>query len=165
VGILRKLNHYATNLLQWTVVVMVIVMTLTLGAQVLLRYVFNITLPWTEELSLGLFTWTTLLTAALGVREGFHVRMSLLIETLPPGVRRQAERIIHLATCALGLFLTYAAWHYVADTRGSTSAAIGYPIEWLYFSGVVCGVLITLFALEAAWLAQIPSDEMPSECH
>jgi hypothetical protein len=30
---------------------------------------------------------------------------------------------------------------------------------------VVCGVLITLFALEAAWLAQIPSDEMPSECH
>ena len=97
--------------------------------------------------------------AALGVREGFHVRMSLLIQRLPSGARRWAEQGIHFATTAVGGFLAWSGWRYFADTRGTTSAAIGYPIELLYASALVCGVLIALFALEALIEGRIPADE------
>ena len=156
---LVRINNIAAAAVKALVVVMVLVMLGVLSAQVLLRYAFNISLIWSEELSLGLFTWTVLLMAALGVREDFHVRMSLLIQRLPPGPRLWAEQAIHLATAAVGGFLAWSGWRYFADTHGTTSAAIGYPIEMLHASGLACGVLIALFALEALIEGRIPADE------
>ena len=156
---LVRINNIAAAALKALVVVMVVVMLGALSAQVLLRYAFNVTLSWSEELSLGLFTWTVLLMAALGVREGFHVRMSLLIQRLPAGARLRAEQAIHFATTAVGGFLAWSGWRYFADTHGTTSAAIGYPIEFLHASALVCGVLITLFAFEALLEGRIPADE------
>ena len=156
---LIRINNFAAAAVKLLVVAMALTMLGALSAQVLLRYAFNVTLSWSEELSLGLFTWTVLLTAALGVREGFHVRMSLLIQRLPPGMRLLAERAIHFATAAVGCFLAWSGWRYFADTHGATSAAIGYPIELLHSSALVCGVLIALFALEALIEGRIPADE------
>lgn len=160
---LVRINDVAAAALKLLVVAMVAVMLGVLSAQVLLRYAFNVTLSWSEELSLGLFTWTVLLTAALGVREGFHVRMSLLIQRLPPAARLRAEQAIHFATTAIGVFLTWSGWRYFADTHGSTSAAIGYPIELLHASALVCGALIALFALQAMLEGRIPADEAQRE--
>jgi len=102
-SVFSRISTALARLLGVLVVTMVVVMTCALGAQVLLRYAFNITLSWSEELSLGLFTWTVLLTSALGVREGFHVRMALLLDPMPAAVRRESERVIHLATCAVAV--------------------------------------------------------------
>ena len=60
---------------------------------------------------------------------------------------------------AVGVFLAWAGWRYVADTRGSVSAAIGYPIELLHASAFVCGVLIAFYALESALIGRV--DEPP----
>ncbi len=160
---LVRINNVAAAAVKALVVVMVVVMLGALSAQVLLRYAFNFTLSWSEELSLGLFTWTVLLMAALGVREGFHVRMSLLIQRLPGRARLRGEQAIHFATAAVGGFLAWSGWRYFADTRGSTSAAIGYPIELLHASALACGVLIALFALEALLAGRIPADEAQAE--
>jgi len=156
---LVSVNNLAAAAVKLLVVVMVLAMLAALSGQVLLRYAFNITLSWSEELSLGLFTWTVLLMAALGVREGFHVRMSLAIQRLPRGPRLRAEQAIHFATTAVGCFLAWSGWRYFADTHGTTSAAIGYPIELLHASALACGVLIALFALEALIEGRIPADE------
>lgn len=163
--ILVRINNIAAAAVKALVVAMVLGMLGALSAQVLLRYAFNVTLSWSEELSLGLFTWTVLLMAALGVREGFHVRMSLLIQRLPAGARLRAEQAIYLATTAVGGFLAWSGWRYFADTHGSTSAAIGYPIELLHASALVCGVLIALFALEAMLEGRIPADEAQGDEH
>ena len=160
---LTRFNNIAAAAVKALVVAMVVVMLAALSAQVLLRYAFNLTLGWSEELSLGLFTWTVLLTAALGVREAFHVRMSLLIQRLPAGMRLRAEQGIHLATTAVGCFLAWSGWRYFADTHGATSAAIGYPIELLHASALACGVLIALFALEALIEGRIPADETQAD--
>jgi TRAP-type C4-dicarboxylate transport system permease small subunit len=156
---LVRFNQAAASVIKALVVVMVLAMLGVLSAQILLRYAFNIALSWSEELSLALTTWTVLLMAALGVKDSFHVRMPLLISRLPPGARLRAEQAIHLATVAAGGFLTWSGWRYVADTRGMTSAAMGYPNEALHAAALVCGVLIVLFALEALLEGRIPPDE------
>jgi len=156
---LVRINNFAAAAVKALVVAMVAVMLVALSAQVVLRYAFNLTLSWSEELSLGLFTWTVLLTAALGVRDAFHVRMSLLIQRLPAGMRLRAEQGIHFATAAVGCFLAWSGWRYFSDTHGATSAAIGYPIELLHGSALVCGVLIAMFALEALIEGRVPADE------
>jgi len=162
---LARLNRFLERACEASVTVIVPVMLAVMAAQVFLRYVFNVSLSWSEELTLTLFCWTVMLMGALGVKQGLHVRMSVFIERLRGRARVRAERLIHLATAGLGGFLGVSAWRYVAETRGTTSAAIGYPIGVLYASALVCGVLIALFALEALLAGRVPADEGEPERH
>jgi TRAP-type C4-dicarboxylate transport system permease small subunit len=118
--------------------------------QVVTRYVLGAASSWSEEAAVLLFSWSVLGGLALGVHEGFHVRLTLLTERLPRGGRILAERLLDSATMALGLFLVWSAWRFLDITSGSVSAAIGYPTEILNALGIACGVLMTLFGLERA---------------
>ncbi len=150
------------RLVRQAVVALAVVMLATLSLQVLLRYAFGHALSWSEELALACFSWATLLSIALGVRDAIHVRMDLLVERLPAGWRNALARAVALLIAACGAFVAWAGLRYVADSAGSTSAAIGYPIAYLYACAPVCGLLMTLFALEGAWLGPPPKVDTPN---
>ena len=57
-------------------------MLLAIAYQVLMRYVFGDTPSWSEELAVLLFCWTVLGGLALGVHEGYHVRLTVLLDRL-----------------------------------------------------------------------------------
>ena len=156
---LVRLNDALVAAIKLVVIVMVAVMLLTLGAQVAMRYVFNIALSWSEELSLTLFTWSVLLAAALGVRDGIHVRLTLLPDRLSPGLRRLLERLIHAVTTAFGVYLFWGGLDYFIGTRGMKSAAIAYPMELLYGVAPIFGALIALFAFEHTLKGTMPAQE------
>ncbi|MFM2239239.1 MAG: hypothetical protein RJA69_613 [Pseudomonadota bacterium] len=127
------------------------IMLFCIALQVVMRYVFARTPSWSEELAILMFAWCALGGLALGVREGFHVRMDLLLDRLSPTARLWSERGIDAATAVLGAYLAVAGWRYVDMTRGATSAAIQYPIECLHALAPLTGLLIMLFASERAW--------------
>ena len=74
--------------------------------------------------------------------------MDLLLNVLPPSLQWILERVVSLMLFALGLFLTISGWNYMIETRGATSAAVGFPIEFLYALAPVFGVLLALFSFE-----------------
>ncbi|QHE83466.1 TRAP transporter small permease [Hydrogenophaga sp. BPS33] len=133
---------------RWLVIALALVMLAALAGQVFMRYVFDRAPSWTEEFAITCFGWSMLLAIALGVRDGIHVRMDLLVELLPPAVQRVIERLMLLLIAGCGGFLVWAGVRYAGDTAGAVSAAIGYPLTWLYASAPVSGALVCLFALE-----------------
>lgn len=145
---LSRCNAAMSWVVKVAVVVMAVLMVVTICWQVAMRYLFNQPPSWTEEFALLLFSWIMLLMLALGVRESFHVRMDLLIERLPTNLRKLFESLIYLATMGFGIFLAASGAEYLQEMRGSTSAAIGYPIELLYSAAPVCGCLIVLYSVE-----------------
>ncbi|MGE0714487.1 MAG: TRAP transporter small permease [Alphaproteobacteria bacterium] len=162
-GWLRAVEAAAT-LLRWSLIAAVLVMLACIVIQVVMRYVFSNTPSWTEEVAVLMFAWATLGGLALGVREGFHVRLTALLDPLPPLARRLADGAIDLLTAALGLYLLWAGWRFVDITQGSVSAAVGYPIEWLHGLAPVSGALVLLFGAERV-LAGPPAtsaDETPA---
>lgn len=121
-----------------------------IALQVVMRYVFRYALAWTEELAILMFAWATLGGLALGVREGFHVRLALTVEWLPLSARAGLERLLDFVAAAIGAYLAWSGWRYVDITRGGTSAAIAYPIELLHGIAPLAGAFMLLFALERA---------------
>ena len=117
--------------------------------QVFSRYVLGNTFIWTEEAALFLFTWIVLLAGSLGVRDGFHVRLSLLLNLLPRRARRLAEAAIMVLVGLFGGVLAWAGARYVEATMGHVSAAVRYPIEALHLAAPVCGALIVVHAVAA----------------
>jgi len=136
------------SVLKMAAVAILLLMLLTLSAQVLLRYVFGKALSWSEELSLLGFAWVVVISTVIGIRRLTHARMDLLVVILPRPLHGMVDALVSLMMCALGLFIAYAGWNYMIETRGATSAAIGFPIEFLYAAAPAFGVLIALFSFE-----------------
>ena len=156
----QALDRLAT-LVRGAIAMLAVVMLAALALQVFMRFVIGQALSWSEELALACFSWSMLLAIALGVRDAIHVRMDLLIDRLPPRWRHGLEQLIGAAVAGLGGFIAWAGIRYVVDSLGTTSAAIGYPIAWLYASAPACGALIMIFALERLLLG--PADSRPAD--
>jgi TRAP-type C4-dicarboxylate transport system permease small subunit len=118
-----------------------------LAVQVATRYFLGAPPSWTEELAMALFTWTVLLFATVGVREGFHVAVDVLADRGPPWLRRSADRLVMVVTVGFGAALTWSGYAYVLRTGGQRSAALQFPIEVLHAAAPVCGALIAFHAL------------------
>ena len=145
---MRRFCDVVEKSLKYAAVVVVLLMLAALAAQVFLRYVFGISLSWSEEFALLGFGWVVVIATAIGVRHMTHARMDLLLNILPPSMQWVLERVISLMLCALGVFLAISGWNYMMETRGATSAAIGFPIEFLYALAPAFGVLLALFSFE-----------------
>jgi len=166
VGLSRRGIAALALFLQWTLIAAITVMLVCIVMQVVMRYVFGRTPSWTEELAILMFAWATLGGFALGVREGFHVRLTFLRDLLPAYARGPAERSLDGLAALLGAYLVWSGWLYVDATVGSTSAAIQYPIELLHGLAPAAGALVFLFALERALVgatAEGPADDLETK--
>jgi TRAP-type C4-dicarboxylate transport system permease small subunit len=134
--------------LRGVVMALTVVMLLALSYQVVMRYVFNHASSWSEELALTCFSWSMLLAIAAGVRDGIHVRMDLLADNLPGLLSCVLDKLVNLGIAFIGGFIAWSGTSYVKDSADVVSAAIGYPITWLYLCAPVGGALIAVFALE-----------------
>ncbi len=136
---------------RWSLFVAIAVMLVAIAYQVVMRYCFGRAPSWTEELAILMFAWATLGGFALGVREGFHVRLTIILDRLPARRRQFAERALDAFALLVGAYLLWSGWRYVDVTAGSTSAAIAYPVEYLHGMAPLAGALIMLFAAERLW--------------
>jgi TRAP-type C4-dicarboxylate transport system permease small subunit len=92
-------------------------MVAAVASQVVLRYVFNDSIDWSEETARLLFVWTIFLAIPLGVRHGVHIGVNLAVRRLPPGLQDRLCR----ATAVLGIVLmAVVAW----------GAAVLMPEQW-----------------------------------
>src|ERR1700720_1192690 len=82
---------------RWVIVGASAAMITVVTVQVLLRYGFNSSIDWSDEISRLLFVWCMFLAIPLGLREGAHVGIELLLTHIPSAVRAQLAR-----ACALG---------------------------------------------------------------
>lgn len=55
---------------------------------VVLRYIFDMSLTWAAELTNYLFIWSALFGAAYGFKQGAHISVTLLIGKLPPALMK-----------------------------------------------------------------------------
>lgn len=143
-------------LLRGVIVALALTMLAALSLQIAVRFFVGEALAWSEELSVASFSWAMLLSIALGVRQAIHVRMDLLVDCLPAPLQRGIDKLVVLAVAGVGIFLAWAGVNYVLDSLGTTSAAIGYPIAYLYACAPVSGALIALFSLERAFFGAPP---------
>lgn len=147
-GALGRLAAIVAALTRGSIAIAGVLMVVLITYQVVMRYVVGAASSWSEELAVLVFSWSVMAGLALGVHEGWHVRLTLLPDALPPGVRRWTERATDAVTCALGVFFVVSGLRFYEITAGSVSAAIGYPIEILNAMAPLAGALVALFAFE-----------------
>jgi tripartite ATP-independent transporter DctM subunit len=124
-------------LLQWLggailAVIFVLVMT-----SVTLRYVFGSGLIWSEELAIWLNILLVAVGAPLAVTGPLAMRLDVLVQFLPPSLRKAAGVLADAIAIDASLILAFGGAGVVAAI-GGTSTVLGLP-EWLRYFAIACG--------------------------
>lgn len=118
------------------------------------RYVPFVPDPsWSEEVVLTLMSYTAVLSAALAIRRGAHIRMTAFDGMLPKTLLKCLDILADLAVLALGLIMLFVGWQYAA-TIGARGTYVSMPTVsrfWMYFPVPLAGIAMIIFEIEAIY--------------
>ena len=118
------------------------------------RYIPFIPDPaWSEEVVLTCMSYMAVLSAALAIRRGAHIRMTALDPYLPKTLVKILDIIADLAVLILAVIMITVGWKY-ASGIGSKGTYVSMPKVsrfWMYFPVPLTGVAMLIFELEALY--------------
>lgn len=136
-----------------TLVTMFVVMVSVIFFQVIMRYVFNNSSAWSEELGKFLFVWLSWIGISIGHRRREHIKITLLVDILPFKVNKLLEAISELILIVISLVTIYYGIIMINIQRTTPYAGIKISTSWGYLSLVLgCGIFVlraVVFFIEA----------------
>lgn len=138
----NKLIWFLNNAEEFIIVIMFALMVAAIFLQVIMRYVFQSPLSWSEELGKFLFVWISWLGISLGARYGEHIKITMLVDRLPFKVAQVVNilsEIIVIGICAVTLYYGVSL---VMTQMGTHYAGIKISVSWGYLAVVLgCGLM------------------------
>ena len=135
-------------------------------ANVISRYLFNFSFSATEEITINLFVWLTVVGSGIAFERGGQLGMMTLFKVFP--VRLQKTVILFSAFLSAALFIVVDIFMIQAiydeiTLFQATSASLGIPV-WIYYAGVpVFSIFVFkgIYKNAAAELHHIQIDRAP----
>ncbi len=128
--------------------VMLVAMTVIICYQVFLRYIFNSSPSWAEEISLVFLIWFGILSIPIGVKLHLHIGIEYLFNRLPKRAQWILARIIYFLIAAFGLVMITAGIQLVQFMAMSTLPATKLPSAVKYAVIPLAGLTLIYNALE-----------------
>lgn len=139
----KMLTNLVNRLEEGVVSLILVVMTVTVFVEVILRFGFNTGMVWADQFVLHLAAWMVLLGASYGVKVGSHIGVDFVVRMLPPGPRRittAAALLMCLAYCSLFI---YGSWFYLAKLHRIGIEVDDIPIaKWIAHSVLLIGFVL-----------------------
>jgi len=145
---LYTFNRTISRICIWASGFGLVLMTAIVGWQVFARYVLNNTPHWSEKFCLLLMIYFILFAAAAGVREGSHIGLVFVKESLPALPQRVVGVINHLIVGSFGFGMVWFGIDMVTSTWSHTIPTLGIPTGLSYLPFPLAGLLFMLFSLE-----------------
>ena len=135
-GMKDKIVNVWNHLEEYFLFVILTAMVAIIFIQVVMRYVFNNSLSWSEELARYMYVWVTWVGVSYSVRNGSHLRITMLRDRLPLKGRQGLEILVTIVWIAFGLFVMYMGIEAVTmiATYGQRSSALRIPMQFCYLS-------------------------------
>lgn len=108
---------------------------------------------WSEEVVLTCMSYMAVLSAALGIRRGAHIRMTALDPYLPARLVKALDILADVAVLILGAIMVVVGWKY-ATTLGGRGSYVSMPWLsrfWMYFPVPLAGVAMIVFEIESLY--------------
>lgn len=129
--------------------IMIVAMLLLVFANVILRYVFNSGIYWSEEIALVLEVWFIFLSFGLGVKHRLHFSINLLFprDKVSAGLNRALDLLSDIVFIVIGAVMILYGSRLVQFTMRSIMPATKWPAGILYLVLPLAGFVIVVEAL------------------
>ena len=145
-GLLAAAEEAVGTVVELLAAGLVAVEAIILFAGVVSRYVFHKPLTWTDEVAIALFLWLSMLGAAVALRRGGHMRLTLVIDRLPPRWRKLADAGWLIIAIAFLATLVVPAVQYTLDVRQDITPSLRFSNSYRA-AAIIVGVVVMLVTL------------------
>ena len=118
------------------------------------RYISFIPDPaWSEEIVLTCMSYMAVLSAALAIRRGAHIRMTALDTYLPKQLVKSLDILADVAVLILAFIMIVVGWNYATGigAKGSYVSMPWLSRFWMYFPVPLAGVAMLVFEVESIY--------------
>ena len=122
----------------WLVAIFLFTMAAIAFINVLSRYLFHFSFASTEEITINLFVWMTVIGSGLAFERGSQLGMVTLFNVFPIKYKKAVILFSSILSALLFILVDYymiKAIHSEITIFQATSAALGIPV-WIYYVGV-----------------------------
>lgn len=133
---MRKLLRLYTKMEERILVASLVFTVVLIFIQVVMRYVFNNSLSWSEELARYIFIWQIWLGTGVGIRLKEQIRVEIILKKLNPVGAKTLNFIALTILLLFCVFLTINGYELVMKIagRGALSTALKIPLSYVYLS-------------------------------
>lgn len=156
---MRHIACFFQNFERYFVIVTLAVMSILILFQVVMRYIFESSLSWSEEVVRWLFVWFIWVGISYGIQLRRHVSVTVLVEFLPKTAQRVLAVFVYLAMIAFFARMSHIGFLQVTNPNivRQFSTGIYWPsgeqvgMVWFYASMPVGTALTTIRLIQALY--------------
>ena len=142
--VLQRFNEFLVTAGSWGTILFMVVIAAVIPYEVIGRYVFQKMTIWSGEVSTYSLVWASMLGGAVGLKKGYMVSMTSVVESVPPGMAKALRLASYL--CALfffGVMFGFGLFQTLYNAK-QTSPAIGLVMSFPY-AALPTGFIIMFF--------------------
>lgn len=136
---------------KWVIIAAMAVMIVVVSVQVALRYLLNTSLDWSDEVSRLLFVWGMFLAIPLGIREGAHVGIELLVGHLPREWRRLLVKAMAVVAGGMMALILYETISVAYETWDELLPTLDMSTNWFLVPVAVAAAHSILHLVQLLW--------------
>lgn len=131
---------------EWLLIISTIVIVLLVFLQVLARYVFDMSVGWSAELSRYLLIWITWVSTSYAIRKREHIRISVVVERLSVPIQKVIEIIVIFLWGIFATVMAIVGTQIVMNIQlmGQKTSTLGLPMWVIYVIIPLGGILMLL---------------------
>ena len=134
--ILNVLDKILTFFEDWTLFIAVFVALIAMFFNVVLRYGFNYSLAWSEELVREVIIYTTFIGCSAAIKNRSMIKIDALVQ-LVPKLKIPLNYISNLATLIFALMMLYYGWKIAALQAATYQKTIIMQIPLVYLFAIL----------------------------
>lgn len=147
-NLIDRLNEKIEIFEKYFITYLMLIMSTVIFIQIIMRYVFNSSLSWSEELAAYIMMYMTWVGASYGVKLNMHLRVTVIVDLLKGKLRDIAYIIIDV------VWMIFSAYMVVMGVRVVKMSYAGYRVSpaleipmFLIYSSVVIGCILMFLSL------------------
>lgn len=133
---MKRARKFLDNIEENLLLFMLAILVMVIFMQVVMRYLFQSSLSWSEEFGRYLFIWLTWMSTGYAVRQHRHLRIEIFSDFLSKRGKIILNITAMIIWCAFGIFLVNKGWAITSLLwrRGQITAALEIPMAVTYAS-------------------------------
>ncbi len=151
---IRPIYDVADKVVLFICKLLLIVDILITTMSVIGRYVPFVPDPaWSEEVVLTCMSYMAVLSAALAIRKGSHIRMTAFDRYLPKWLLKFLDILADICVFVLAFVMLVVGWKYAQQivSRGTYVSMPFLSRFWMYFPIPLAGFAMIIFEIEALY--------------
>jgi len=147
----NKTKRLVTQPLELSLCVVLVAIVAVTFIQVLFRYIFHLSLAWSEEMARYLFLWLASLASAYAFKTRSHFALRFLVKRFGTKIQKGLGSFVTLVVSVFLMIFIWKAVAFTANMANQVSPSMQMSMAFPYSSAVVGGVLMLFYVLRNWW--------------